>query len=111
MTPIKSLAMIKRSLEKAFISMCKSHVMIMIHSETGVSCFSHVCYGTGQPFIFWGEEGGLAEEKQNHTREKKGKKLVHKEAWENVYASFTYFWDLYNGNVREEILIFLILFE
>ena len=44
-------------------------------------------------------------------QEKKEKKSVHKEAWENVYASLTYFWDLYNGNVRNEILIFLILFE
>ena len=26
------------------------------------------------------------------------------------YASLTYFWDVYNGNVRKEILIFLILF-
>ena len=58
-----------------------------------------------------GEGGGLAKEKQNHAQEKKEKKLVHKEAWENVYASLTYFWDLYNGNVRKEILIFLILFE
>ena len=41
----------------------------------------------------------------------KEQKLVHKEAWENVYARLTYFWDLYNGNVRKEILIFLILFE
>ena len=56
--------------------------------------------------------GGLAKtEKQNHAQEKKEKKLVHKEAWENVYASLTYFWDFYNGNVRNEILIFLILFE
>ena len=38
--------------------------------------------------------------------------MVHKEAWENaVYASLTYFWDLYNGNVRKKILIFLILLE
>ena len=44
-------------------------------------------------------------------QEKKDKKLVHKEAWENIYASLTYLWDLYNGNVRKEILIFLILFE
>ena len=44
-------------------------------------------------------------------QEKKKKKSVHKEAWENVNASLTYFWDLYNGNVRKEILIFLILFE
>ena len=54
---------------------------------------------------------GLAKENQSHAQEKKEKKLVHKEAWENVYASLTYFWDLYNGNVRKEILIFLILFE
>ena len=54
---------------------------------------------------------GLAKEKQSHAQEKKEKKLVHKEAWENVYASLTYFWDLYNGNVRKEILIFLIVFE
>ena len=54
---------------------------------------------------------GLAKEKQSHAQEKKEKKLVHKKAWENVYASLTYFGDLYNGNVRKEILTFLILFE
>ena len=76
--------------------------------------FSHFCYGTGQPFIFFwggGGGGGLAKEKQSHAQEKKEKKLVHKESWETVYASLTYFWDLYNGNVRKEILIFLIVFE
>ena len=76
--------------------------------------FSLFCYGTGQPFIFLGGGGGgggLAKEKQSHAQEKKEKKLVHKEAWETVYASLTYFWDLYNGNVRKEILIFLIVFE
>ena len=26
--------------------------------------------------------------------------MVHKEAWENLYASLTYFWDLYNGNTN-----------
>ena len=80
-------------------------------------CCSHVCYGTSQPFILGlGLEGGggrgLANtEKQNHAQQKKEKKLVHKEAWENVYASLTYLWDLYNEDVRKEILIFLILFE
>ena len=29
----------------------------------------------------------------------------------NVYASLAYSWDLYNGDVRKAILIFLILFE
>ena len=57
-------------------------------------------------FIFFFEGGGgrrgLAKEKQNHAQEKKEKKLVHKEAWENIYASLTYFWDLCNGNVRKE---------
>ena len=32
-------------------------------------------------------------------------KEIRKEAWESVYASLTYFWDLYDGNVRKEILI------
>ena len=51
-------------------------------------------------------------EKQNHAQENKEKKLVHKEAWENLYESLSYFWDLYNGNVRKEMLIFFrILFE
>ena len=54
---------------------------------------------------------GLAKENQSHAQEKKEKKLVHKESWETVYASLTYFGDLYNGNVRKEILIFLIVFE
>ena len=49
-----------------------------------------------------GGGGGLAKEKQNHAQEKKEKKLVHKEAWENIYTSLTYFWDLCNGNVRKE---------
>ena len=48
-----------------------------------------------------GGGGGLAKEKQNHAHEKE-KKLVHKEAWENIYASLTYFWDLRNGNVRKQ---------
>ena len=70
--------------------------------------------------LFWGYEGGLAKTekktkqnktKQNHAREKKEKKLVRREVWKNVYASLACFWDLYNGNVRKKILIFLILFE
>ena len=48
-----------------------------------------------------GGGGGLAKEKQNHAQEKE-KKLVHKEVWENIYASLTYFWDLCNGNVRKQ---------
>ena len=67
--------------------------------------------GRASHLFFGGRRGGLAKEKQNHAQEKKEKKLVHKEAWENVYASLTCFGDLYKGNIRKEILIFLILFE
>ena len=112
MTPIKSLAMTKRLLEKAFV--CKSHVMIMTHSKWRLLFSTCLLWdGPAIYFFFWagvGGGGGLAKEKQNHAQEKE-KKLVHKEAWENIYASLTYLWDLYNGNVRKEILIFLILFE
>ena len=67
MTPIKSLAMITRSLEKAF--MCESHVMIMIHSEWCLLFFR--CFLWDGPAIYFGEGGGeegggLAKEKQNH---------------------------------------------
>ena len=73
--------------------------------------FHMFAMGRATHLFFGGEEGRLAKEKQNHTQEKKERKLVHKEAWENVYASLTNIGDLYNGNVRKEILIFLILFE
>ena len=69
--------------------------------------------GLASHLFFWGgwvERGVAKTEKQNHAQEKKEKKLVYKEAWEKNYASLTYFWDVYNGNVRKEILIFLILF-
>ena len=96
MTPIKSLAMIKRSLEKAFL--CKPHFMIMTHSKWCPLLFTCVLWD--EPAIYlgvrkWGcreVEGGegLAKtEKQNHAQEKKEKKLVYKEAWENLYASLT----------------------
>ena len=90
--------------------------MIMIHSEWCPLLFT--CLLRDEPAIYfgvrkWGLGGGLAKtEKQTHAQEKKEKKLVHEEAWENLYASLTYFWDLYNGNVRKEMLIFFrILFE
>ena len=96
--------------------MCKSHVMIIIHSEWCLLFF--ICFSMGRAsHLFFGRRrgwggGGLAKEKQNHTQEKKEKKLVHKEAWQNGYASLTYFWHLYiNRNVRKEVLTFLILFE
>ena len=102
MTPIKSLALIKRSLEKAF--MCKSHFMIMIHSEWCLLLFT--CLLWDEPAIYFGARirrgaGLTKKEKQNHAQERKEKKLVHKEAWGNVYASLTYLWYLYNGNVRK----------
>ena len=72
MTPIKSLAMITRSLEKAF--MCESHVMIMIHSEWCLLFFTCLLWdGPAIYFFGGGEEGGLAKEKQTHAKEKKEK--------------------------------------
>ena len=117
MTPMKSSTMIKGSLEKAF--MCKNNISWSWFIPNGVSCCSHVCYGTSQPFILGlgegGEEGGGGGSKNGKTKSytrKEGEKIgAYKEAWQNVYASLTYFWDLYNGNVKKEILIFLILFE
>ena len=69
MTPIKSLAMITRSLEKAF--MCESHVMIMIHSEWCLLFFTCLLWDGPLSHLFLGGGGGLAIEKQNHTQEKK----------------------------------------
>ena len=72
MTPIKSLAMIKRSLEKAF--MCKSHFMIMIHSEWCLLFFT--CLLWGEPAIYFGVRRGVSKtEKQNHAQEKKEEKI------------------------------------
>ena len=75
MTPIKSVAMIKRSLEKAFV--CKSHVMIMIHSKWCLLFFFSTCLLWDGPAIYLGGGGGgrrgLAKEKQNRAQEKKEK--------------------------------------
>ena len=67
--------------------------MIMIHSEWCLLFFTCLLWDGPAIYFLGGEEGGgrLAKEKQNYTQEKKGQKLVHKEAWETVYASFTYF--------------------
>ena len=70
MTPIKSLAMVRRPLEKAF--MCKSQFMIMTHSERCLLFFTCLLWD-GPAIYFWGEEGGLAKEKQTHAKEKKEK--------------------------------------
>ena len=86
--------------------MCKSHVMIMIHSEWCLLFFTCLLWD-GPAIYFWGVGGGVSKRKSKSCTRKEGEKLVHKEAWENVYASLTYFWNLYNGNVRQEILIFL----
>ena len=58
-----------------------------------------------------GGEEGVSKRKPKSCTRKEGEKLVHKEARENFYASLTYFGGLYNRNVREEILIFLLRME
>ena len=97
MTPIKSLAMIKRSLENAF--MCKSHFMIMIHSEWCLLLFT--CLLWDEPAIYFGVRRGVSKNgKTKSCTRKEGEKngtqgSMGKRLW----------------NVRKEILIFLILFE
>ena len=49
---------------------------------------------------------GLAKENQSHAQEKKEKKLVHKEAWENVYASLTNFGDFITGMLDRKFSYF-----
>ena len=91
-------------------ALCINHISWSWFIPNGVSCCSHVCYGTGQPFIF--DERGIAKtEKHTHAQEKKEKKFEPNKACEKVYASLTYFWDFYNRNVTKEVLIFLILFK
>ena len=68
--------------------------------------------GRGQPSIFWKEEeggggGGVSKRKTKSCTRREGEKIGTQGSMENVYAR----WDLYNRNVRKEILIFLILFE
>ena len=69
--------------------MCKSHFMIMIHSEWCLLLFT--CLLWDEPAIYIGvrRRGGGGElskkrekqqQQQNHAQEKKEKKLVHKEA-------------------------------
>ena len=69
--------------------MCKSHIMIIIHSEWCLLFFTCLLWDGPAIYFLGGEEGGVAKEKQSHAQEKKEKKLGHKEAWENVYASLT----------------------
>ena len=56
-------------------------------------CCSHVCYGTSQPFILGlgsgggeggGGGGGVSKNRKTKSCTRKEKKLVHKEAWENL---------------------------
>ena len=56
---------------------------------------------------------GSKNRKTNHTQEKKEKKIGTQGSMGKpfyLYASLTYFWDLYNGDVRKKIY-FRILFE
>ena len=82
MTPIKPLVMIKRSLEKAF--MRKSQFMIMIHSEWCHLLFT--CLLWDEPAIYFGVRkwGRVSKNRKTKSCTRKEKKLVHKEAWENL---------------------------
>ena len=81
MTPIKSLAMIKRSLEKAFL--CKPHFMIMTHSKWCPLLFTCVLWD--EPAIYlgvrkWGcrevEGGGVSKNRKTKScTRKEGEKI------------------------------------
>ena len=87
--------------------MCKSHFMIMTHSKCCLLFFTCLLWEGRTTYFLGGGRGwgGVSKRKTKSCTRKEGEKLVHKEAWENVYASLTYFWALYDGNVRKEILI------
>ena len=107
MTSIKSLAMIKRTLEKAFL--CKSHFMIMIHSEWCLLLFT--CLLWDEPAIYFEVRRGVSKNGKTKSRTRKEGEKISTQGSRGKRLCLTYFWDLYNGNVRKEILIFLILFE
>ena len=72
MTPIKSLAMIKRSLEKAFMG--KSHFIIMIHSERCLLLFT--CLLWDEPAIYFGVRRGVRKNgKTKSCTRKEGEKI------------------------------------
>ena len=75
MSPIKSLAMIKRSLEKAF--MCKSHVMIMIHLEL---LFFTCLLWDGPAIYFWGggRGGGVSKRKTKCKKRRRNSRYTRK---------------------------------
>ena len=68
MTPIKTLAMIKRSF------MFKSHFMIMIHSEWCLLLFT--CLLWDEPAIYFGvKRGGYQNRKKQNKTRKEGEKI------------------------------------
>ena len=70
MTPIKSLAMITRSLEKAF--MCESHVMIMIHSEWCLLFFTCLLWDGPLSHLFLRGRRGVSKRKTKSYTRKEG---------------------------------------
>ena len=106
MTPIKSLAMIMRSLEKAFL--CKPHFMIMTHSKWCPLLFTCVLWD--EPAIYlgvrkWGcrevEGGGVSKNRKTKScTRKEGEKIGIQGSMETFMQVSPQFWDLYNGNVR-----------
>ena len=107
MTLTKSLAMINRSLEKAF--MCKSHFMIMIHSKWCLLLFT--CLLWDEPAIYFGVRRGVSKNRKTKSCTRKEGEKIGTQGSMGKRLCLTYFWDLYNGNVKKEIIIFLILFE
>ena len=72
MTPIKSLAIVRQPLEKAF--MCKSHFMIMTHSERCLLFFTCLLWDR-TTHLFWGGGGGVSKRKTKSCSRKKREKI------------------------------------
>ena len=89
--------------------MCKSHFMIMIHSEWCLLLFT--CLLWDEPAIYFGVTRGVSKNGKTKSRTRNEGEKIGTQGSMGKRLCLTYFWDLNNGNVRKEILIFLILFE
>ena len=84
--------------------MWESHFMIMIHSEWCHLLFT--CLLWGEPAIYFGVRRGVSKNRNTKScTRKEGEKIGTQGSMEKRLC-LTYFWDLYNWNVRKEILIF-----
>ena len=61
--------------------------------------------------IYFGLRRGVSKNGKTKSRTRKEGEKIGTQGSMGKHLCLTYFWDLFNGNVRKEVLIFLILFE